>query len=68
MPREYESKRNLEEFSDADICVAIRYLDPDSHGATNREDAGAPVLICVTSLVLLLGCVALIWLFCRGLG
>jgi hypothetical protein len=68
MTRKQEPKWNLEELRDADICAAIRYLDPDPSAETNREGNSAPFVICTSLFVLLLGCVALIWLYCRVLG
>jgi hypothetical protein len=68
MTRKRESKWNLQALADADICAAIRYLDPDSGAETNREGRNAPFAIFASLLVVLLGCVALIWLYCRVLG
>ena len=55
MPRKQESKWNLQlqEPSDGDVYTAIRYPDPDAGVATNREDDKAPIVICVSLLVLL---------------
>jgi hypothetical protein len=68
MTRKQQSKWNLEELMDAEVCAAIRYLDPDSTGETNREEHNAPFVICVSLLVILLGCITFIWLYFRVLG
>jgi hypothetical protein len=68
MPRKQESKWNLEEPTDADICVVIHYLDPDRTLETKGENNGALVMICFWVLILLLGCAASLWLYWRVLG
>lgn len=62
MPRKQESKRKLRGLSDADISAAIRYLDPDAVVASNRDGLSAGFVICISVLVLILGCVALLWI------
>jgi hypothetical protein len=66
MSRQQESKWNLDELTDADICTAIRYLDPDPIPGPNGENNPIVLVICLSFLVLLLGCVALLWLFSRS--
>ena len=68
MSRKQEKKWKLQELCDTEISAAIRYLDPDVSMGSNREGVSAGVVICASLLVLLLGCVALIWLYCRVLG
>jgi hypothetical protein len=68
MPRKQESKWNLEDLTEAEICAAIRYLDPDPTPETNGENNSAPFVVCVSLLVLLLGCIAFIWIYFRVLG
>ena len=65
MPRKQESEWNLEELTDADICTAIYYLDPESIPETNAENNSALVMICFWVLILLLGCAASLWLYWR---
>jgi hypothetical protein len=65
MPEKQESKWYLEELADVEISAFIRYLDPDSPPETNGENKSALFVICVSLLVLLLGCIALIWLYFR---
>ena len=68
MPRKQESKWNIEEPADADICVVIHYLDPDRTLDTKGENNSALVMICFWVLILLLGCVASLWFYWRVLG
>ena len=68
MPRKQELKWKLQDLSDTEISAAIRYLDPDVSMASNPEGLSAGIVICVSLLVLLLGCVAFIWFYCRALG
>jgi hypothetical protein len=68
MPRKQESKWNLEDLTDAEIYAAIRYLDPDPIPETNGKNNSIPFVVCVSLLVLLLGCVGFIWICFRVLG
>ena len=64
MPKKQESKWNIEEMTDPDIFDAIRYLEPDRAGAGEQNNEAAFV-ICVTIVILLLGCLGLMWLYLR---
>ena len=68
MPRKQEAKWNLEELSDAEICAAIRYLDPGPISEMNGENNSARLVVCVSLLALLLGCIGFIWIYFRVLG
>ena len=68
MTRRQESKWTLEGLADADVCAAIRYLDPDLNTESNSEDSNGPFVIFASMLLLLLGGVALIWFYFRVLG
>ena len=57
MPRKNSPKVGFEELANAEILAAIRYLDPDC------AHDGAALAICVTLLVLVLGCLGLIELY-----
>jgi len=61
MTRKYQSS---EEFTDAEIVAAIRYLDPDSWQDQQRDSAS--IAICVTLLALSLGCLGLVLLYLRA--
>jgi len=68
MPRKQGSEWNLEELTDADICVVIHYLDPDRILEAKDENNDALVMICFWVLILLLGCAVSLWLYGRVLG
>jgi hypothetical protein len=61
MAKKYESKSNIENLTDAEIYAAICDLEPDRRSATEL-DADAIFLICISLLILLLGCLGFIWL------
>ena len=61
MAKKYESKSNIENLTDAEIYGAICDLEPDRRSATEL-DADAIFLICISLLILLLGCLGFIWL------
>ena len=68
-----DSNRNIEELNDHEIYSAIRYLEPDSRGAskkrgdtsTTRESDDNGVVISVCLCIALLGCIAIFWLYLR---
>ena len=62
MAKQYKSKWNIERLTNADIYDAIRDLEPDSRSATEL-DGEAIFLICMSLLILLLGCLGFIWLY-----
>jgi len=53
-----------EEFTNAEIMAAICYLDPD--GGQNHQHGGANIAICVTLLVISLGCLGLVLLYLQA--
>jgi hypothetical protein len=61
MAKKYELKSNIENLTDAEIYAAIRDLEEDRRSATELE-ADAIFLICISLLILLLGCLGFIWL------
>jgi hypothetical protein len=62
MPRKQESKWNLEELTDTDICVVIHYLDPHRIPETNGENHSALLMTCFWVLFTLLGSAGFLWL------
>jgi hypothetical protein len=64
MAKKHESKWNIEELTDPDIYDAIRYLEPDPIRRKQQKEDTAFV-ICVTVIILLLGCVGFVWLLWR---
>ena len=64
MAKKPESKWNIEDLSDLDIYDTIRYLEPDQiSGKQQKEDTA--FAICVTVVILLLGCIGFVWLWWR---
>jgi len=61
MPKKRESKWNIEELTDAEIHEAIRYLE--SAPKRSRGQGDATFVICVSLLILVLGCIGFIWLY-----
>jgi hypothetical protein len=68
MSRKQETRWNLEELTDADICAVIQYLDPDLIPKTNDGSDFVLFVICLSFLIMVLGCAALLWLYCPVLG
>jgi hypothetical protein len=54
--------------TDEQIASAIRYLDPDPAGSERSCDDGTVPVICFSLLVLLIGALAIIWLFLQTSG
>lgn len=64
MAKKPDSKWNIEDLSDPDIYDAIRYLEPDQiRGKQQKDDT--VFVICVTVVILLLGCIGFVWLWWR---
>ena len=61
MAKKYELKSNIENLTDAEIYAAIRDLEEGRRSVTELE-ADAIFLICISLLILLLGCLGFIWL------
>jgi hypothetical protein len=64
MAQKRESKWNIAELTDPDIYDAIRYLEPDPICRKQQKEDTAFV-ICVTVIILLLGCIGFVWLLWR---
>jgi hypothetical protein len=64
MAKKHESKWNIEELADPEIFDAIRYLEPDPICRKQPKEDTA-FIICVTAIILLLGCVGFLWLLWR---
>jgi len=58
---------NLDRKTDAEIALAIRYLDPEFAAKRTAEDAGSILGISVTFLTLLAGALTYIYLYVRTL-
>jgi hypothetical protein len=64
MAKKHESKWNIEDLTEPEIYEAIRYLESNSkRRAKESEDSG--VVICVSLLILLLGCLGVLLLYWR---
>ena len=46
MEKKYESKRHIEDVTQAEVSAAIRYLDPDLR-STNEQEYATGVVICI---------------------
>jgi hypothetical protein len=74
MAKKQESKGNIEKWdiensyiedmTGPDIFDAIRYLEPDRAGG-NEPNRDTAFVVCVTIVILLLGCLGLMWLYLR---
>lgn len=64
MRKKHQSKWNVKDLSDADIFDAIRYLDPDLV-CLKQQKEDTVFVICVTVVILVLGCVGFAWLIWR---
>lgn len=65
--RERELQVHVRHMTDEQISSAIRYLDPDP-GSEQSGDGGTVLAICFSLLILLIGVLAIIWLFLRTSG
>jgi hypothetical protein len=57
----------VEHMTDEQIASAIRYLNPDP-GSERSGDDGTVLVICFSLLILLIGALAITWLFLRTSG
>ena len=64
MAKKYESKWNIEEMTDPDICDAILYLEPDPQ-YRKQDNADTALVICLSVVILLLGLLGFMWLYYR---
>jgi len=64
MAKKHESKWNIEDLTDPDIYDAIRYLEPDPI-CRNEQKGDSTFVICVTLVILMLGCLGFMWLVWR---
>jgi hypothetical protein len=62
MAKKHESELNIEDLTDAEVYVAIRYLEPDPRSA-NQQNNDAASAICVSLVILLLGYLGFLWLY-----
>jgi hypothetical protein len=62
MAKKSDSKLNVEVLSDPGIYEAIRYLEPDQILGKHQKD-DTVFAICVTVVILLLGCIGFVWLW-----
>ena len=64
-----EPNWNIDDITDAEICAAIRYLDPESGNAEKQNSDGQGrddgVVICVCLYLVLLGCLAFLLIYWR---
>jgi hypothetical protein len=65
MHENYEPRISVEQITDAEIAMAIRYLDPDRSGATSSAKREAVFVMCFFLLALIAGIQAYIWLYFR---
>ncbi len=72
MARKEESKWNIEYLSNEEMYALIRYLEPDSPTRQKSESEGTGsvnedtvFIICVSLVLLALGCMAFVWLYYR---
>jgi len=64
MAQKHESKCNIDDLTDPEIYDAIRYLEPNStSGIEENDDSG--LVICISFLILLLGCLGVMLLYWR---
>jgi hypothetical protein len=64
MAKKHESKWNIEDSTDLEIYDAIRYLEPNSTSRTEENDDFG-LVICISLLILLLGCLGVMLLYWR---
>jgi hypothetical protein len=64
MEKKHELKWNIEDLTEPEIYEAIRYLESNSRSGTEENDDSG-VVICVSLLILLLGCLGVMLLYWR---
>lgn len=62
MGKKYESKRPIEDVTQAEVSAAIRYLDPDLR-STNTPEYEPGVAIYIALVLIELACMVLTWLY-----
>jgi hypothetical protein len=62
MPGNRDPKWNIEDLTNAQIWDAIRYLEPGDPMCRHQNEAAA-LAISISLFILLLGAVALVWLY-----
>jgi hypothetical protein len=65
MAKKYESKWNIEDLTDREICDAIRYLEPESRCEKKQNNDESAFVICFCVVILLLGFLGFMWLYSR---
>jgi hypothetical protein len=69
MLTDYDSDWNIEDLTDAEICAAIRYLEPDPRNPnrqdTDDDDKDNGVVICVCLYIALFVGFVCFWFYCR---
>jgi hypothetical protein len=60
---------NIDDLTDPEIYAAIRYLEadprPEDKQDANDQNTDNGVVICVSLYIVLLGCLAFVWLYWR---
>jgi hypothetical protein len=62
MDNKYESKRRIEDVTQAEVSAAIRCLDPDLR-STNTPEYDPGVAICIALVFIEFACMVFIWLY-----
>ena len=63
MAKKHEPHPRIEHVTQAEICDAIRYLDPDLRSGTEHEHYGAGVVIGVILMILVFAGLLFMWLY-----
>ena len=64
MAKRRESKWSIEDLTDPEVYDAIRYLEPNSTSGI-EEDDDSDLVICISVLILLLGCLGVMLFYWR---
>jgi hypothetical protein len=65
MQENYEP-RIVEHIRDAEIALAIRYLDPEGSSAKRSAKRDAAFVVCFSLIAVVAGVLAFIWLYFRA--
>lgn len=66
MREDYGPRISVEHITDAEIAVAIRYLEPERSGATRSSEHNAVFAMCFILIATIAGILAYIWLYFRA--
>jgi hypothetical protein len=67
MPTNYDPDSNIDDLTDTEIYNAIRYLEPNSPNAGDRnvddQDKDNGIVVCICLYIAMLVCLSFLWFY-----